>query len=143
MNELCKNEPNGKYSIYPTHRTNCQLQEQFYVNFIGTSLGLMILHSTTKLQRTSIFPVVSIVYTYSKSSFNLTCQSCENRIARLVVNVFSESQVRYRASPCGICGGQSGNGTGFSLPPSTSDFPYQISCHQCSILIHSSIIDAI
>ena len=83
------------------------------------------------------------VYTYSKSSFNFTYQSCENRIARLVVKVSAEAQVLYRASPCGICGGQSVNGTGFSLPPSTSEFAYQVSCHQCSILIHSSIIDAI
>ena len=35
----------------------------------------------------------------------------------------AEARIRSRVSPCEICGGQSGNGTGFS--PSTSVFPCQ------------------
>jgi hypothetical protein len=54
---------------------------------------------------------------------------CGNRAAvlwlRRLVNRYlaAEAQVRFQASPCRICGRQSGTRTGFS--PITSVFPYQ------------------
>jgi hypothetical protein len=40
-----------------------------------------------------------------------------------VVSLTAEARARFRVDPCGICGGQSGTGTGFS--PSSSVFPCQ------------------
>jgi hypothetical protein len=43
----------------------------------------------------------------------------------------AEAWVQSRFSPCGVCGGQSGTGTGF--PPENFGFPLSISFHRCSI----------
>jgi hypothetical protein len=46
----------------------------------------------------------------------------------------AEARIRARVSPCGICGGQGGNGTGISA--SSSDSPCLSSFHHYSILIY-------
>ena len=48
----------------------------------------------------------------------------------------TDFQVQSQASPCGICGGQSGIGTGFYS--GTLVLPCQNYCKKCSILIYQS-----
>jgi hypothetical protein len=50
----------------------------------------------------------------------------------------AEAQTRSRVGPCGICGGQSGPGTGFH--PEYFEFLLSISFHRCYITQKKLII---
>jgi hypothetical protein len=70
------------------------------------------------------------------TSYNAQLQFVAGRAVAQAVSrrsVNAESRVRPRVSPCAICGGQSGTGTGFS--PSSSVFPLCIIPASFSILL--------
>jgi hypothetical protein len=69
----------------------------------------------------------------SSGSFNI---SLDCAMAQVVScrPLTTEAQVRARVSPCVICGGQTGTGTGFS--PSSSVFPCQ---HHSTMALHSHV----
>jgi hypothetical protein len=58
----------------------------------------------------------------SVSNYQSNCRAVAQAVTHRPLP--AEAWVRFRVSPCGICGGQSGTGTGFS--PCTSVFPCQL-----------------
>jgi hypothetical protein len=52
----------------------------------------------------------------------------------------ADTRVLHQPSPCEICSGQSGNGTGFSQPPEYLYFPISASFHHFYILVFRSSV---
>jgi hypothetical protein len=76
--------------------------------------------------------------TYTDLSENLKVRYYSGRAMAQVVSrrpIMAEARVRTRVNPCGICGGQSGIGPGFS--PSSSVSPVNIIPPSLSKLISS------
>ena len=70
------------------------------------------------MEKHCVYCAVRTEYVWTQFNFSLL-----GRAKAQAVNyrpLTAESQVRTRAVPCEVCGGQSGTGTGF--PPSTSRF---------------------
>jgi hypothetical protein len=72
----------------------------------------------------SVYIFVSLLYW--KTLLNYSCGfkfsvglAMAQAVSHRILTV--EARVQSQASQCGVCGGQSGSGTGFS--PSTSEFP--------------------
>ena len=59
--------------------------------------------------------------------------------AVLCLPVTMEAQTQSQASPCGMCGGQSGSGTGFSS--ACLGFSPSVSICPCSVVIHLSVAE--
>jgi hypothetical protein len=88
----------------------------------------IFLNSIYLFIRSFIQSIIQLLSTFSGHS---RAQAVRHR------HLTAKARVRPQTSPWGICGGESGSGTGYS--PCTSAFP-TVSFHQCAILFHWSML---
>jgi hypothetical protein len=118
--------PSRKISLEDFKRLNCNLARIYLFLSLQTSRHTILLRSFMKSEGSipcSYKPATGPCHQPDKYNAHILSPLLGRAMAHAVSRrpLTAEARVRSRVSPCEICGGQSGTGTGFS--PSCRFFP--------------------